>query len=223
MLPWIKKETAEAIPNFDQVLIRLLAECDRNMQKLPAHFDQHEKCLAAVCKSMRSFLQDEDAPVFVLVSLHNAITKHLETLWAEAKKGRTWTMAFEISVWKALDSANTALIGAIGHGVQYMNRQEMTSLNGHDAVLFGLGGVVTSIGFLRHCALNPSITYESNNPIPNSPAELQGLENYQETTPEWLVALLDEGLPEGHPRLSVTLRDYRITVFQKVETDSQSA
>lgn len=210
MRSWMKAEHVDVIPNLDQVVLRLLAETDRLAQQLPSFGGViHEDCtcLEIVSDNIKLACGDGQwARLEVGKAMRDAIhgaAMHVVGLAKVPPEETTWAVVAECGVWHSLMGCSTALLCAAGYGmfVGPPMGPDGTGFdyNGKAGVLVSMLSAVTYTSMLRHMVDKPHLTYASSSMPPRAVRadQFPGYVPMWMDRPQWLAAILDEGIPEG--------------------------
>lgn len=212
MKSWMQDDAKRDFPTLDRVLWRIMFEADKNLKILPElELGRHWDCFKAICKSMRTALDDDNLPDIVPAQIITQCHDH-----ARPDRGTeaTWNLIIQVNVWKMIEGVATALHGAQGHGIVTPLMGGRAEVHGNDCLLYGLTAAMAHFHCIRHCALNPDTTWKT--PFSEkytTLAGIPGLGTLSDSRPQWVVDLLDQGLPDGAPRLSDRALGFQINVL----------
>lgn len=202
MKPWMTDEAKRDFPTLDRALFRLMFEADKHLKILPElKLGAHEDCFRMVCKAIRAGLDDDNLPRHLPAKIMEICHDHVQM--AQRELSHDWNAIFLYNTWKMLEHAAVVLHGACGHALIISDQDGTMTTEKNTTVLYGLTGVMVQANMIRHCALNPETTWKTLDAGKiNSLQDIPGLEVLTESRPQWIVDLLDEGIPDGVKKLS---------------------
>lgn len=211
MKAWMTDDAKREFPTLDQVLTRLLTDADNSLKQLPElKLGPHRKCFDAVCQSLRQGLDDEKMPHFMPAKIMEYAHDHVGI---SQRAEQNWETVIMLVTWKMLEFASIAMHGAVGHGLMIIsNDGRVIETHKNEALLHGLTGVLSHVHVLRHLVQNPDLTWKQPLKEINSLEQVPGLERLNVTKPQWVVDILDQGLPDGAERLSEKTLTARVLV-----------
>lgn len=206
MRPWFIDSVKQGFPTLEAVILRIMTEIDKSALELNVQFGKHGVCVRDFSKALRDILSDDRMNPLHLVSAAEGCQDHIGKVLVGAKlNGKTWNDLMQVVVWDSLKAMVITLSGAAGHGVQQVIEGRQFTVIGCDAVAYGLAGMLTQLGALKHLIEHKTETIEKSVSGVESLADIPGIVGLHISKPQWLVDMVDEDLPEGAPKLSTVL------------------